>query len=238
MSNAAGGERSFRTKMTTDVAITGHTYEPAKIEPTDERVSGLKLPDGFRVSKFAALSNPRMIAVAADGTIYVTQREPGTLTMLRDTDNDGVADVQKVVAEKKMLHGLTIHNGKMYLITVKEVLVADIKPDGTLTAPRTIISDLPDGGQHPNRTLAVGSDGMRLARRQRSERRTQRDYGGHEVWLALRLRRQQNKSARRCAPEIRIDERRLGAAEQRAVATLHGAQRADGDGFLYRHDVS
>ncbi|HVF86013.1 MAG TPA: hypothetical protein VM866_00420 [Pyrinomonadaceae bacterium] len=38
-------------KMTTDVAITGHTYEPAKIEPTDERVSGLKVPDGFRVSK-------------------------------------------------------------------------------------------------------------------------------------------------------------------------------------------
>ncbi len=101
-----------------------------------------------------------MIAVGADGTIYVTQREPGTLTMLRDTDNDGVADVQKVVAEKKMLHGLTIHNGKMYLVTVKEVLVADIKPDGTLTPPRTIISDLPDGGQHPNRTLAVGSDGM------------------------------------------------------------------------------
>lgn len=147
-------------KKTTDVEIVGHTYEPAKLEPTDERVGGLKLPAGFRVSKFAEVSNPRMIAVGADGTVYVTQREPGTLTMLRDTDGDGAADVQKVVAEKKMLHGLAIHGGKMYIATVKEVMVADIKPDGTLTAPRTIISDLPDGGQHPNRTLAVGSDGM------------------------------------------------------------------------------
>ena len=31
---------------------------------------------------------------------------------------------------------------------------------GTLSPLRAIITDLPDGGQHPNRTLAVGTDGM------------------------------------------------------------------------------
>ncbi|MEJ7861930.1 MAG: hypothetical protein WKF90_09880 [Pyrinomonadaceae bacterium] len=40
-------------------------------------------------------------------------------------------------------------------MTVKEVFVADIKSDGSLGEMRTIINDLPDAGQHPNRTLAV-----------------------------------------------------------------------------------
>jgi Raf kinase inhibitor-like YbhB/YbcL family protein len=147
-------------KKTTVARVEGNVYEPVKVEPTDDRIKALKLPDGFRISRFAELSNPRMIAVSDDGTVYVTQREPGTLVMLRDTDKDGVADVQKVVAEKKMLHGLTINRNRIYLATVTEVFASDINPDGTLGQLRTLINDLPDGGQHPNRTLAMGPDGM------------------------------------------------------------------------------
>jgi glucose/arabinose dehydrogenase len=46
----------------------------------------------------------------------------------------------------------------MFLATVKDVYVADIQKDGTLANLTRIIDDLPDGGQHPNRTLAVGPD--------------------------------------------------------------------------------
>ena len=154
------GAWAQQQKKTNEVRVTGHVYEPAKLEPTDERVRALRLPAGFRVRKFAEVSNPRMLAVGADGTVYVTQREPGTLTMLRDTDGDGVADVQRVVAEKERLHGVSVHRGRIYLAAVKEVFVADIRPDGTLGPLRAIITDLPDGGQHPNRTLAVGPDSM------------------------------------------------------------------------------
>jgi Raf kinase inhibitor-like YbhB/YbcL family protein len=147
-------------QQATQVEVTGHVYETAKLEPTDERTSQLKAPEGFKISRFALLSNPRMIAVNTDGTVYVSQREPGTVSMLRDTDQDGIADVQKVVAEKKDAHGLAIHNGKLYLATIKEIFVGDIKPDGSLGEFKTLITDLPDGGQHPNRTLAVGPDEM------------------------------------------------------------------------------
>ncbi|HEY8561834.1 MAG TPA: PQQ-dependent sugar dehydrogenase [Pyrinomonadaceae bacterium] len=95
------------------------------------------------------------MAVSNDGTVYVSQRTPGTLSMLKDTNGDGVADVQKVVAEKKQMHGVFIDGSKIYLATVKEVFVADIKADGTLGELKMLIDDLPDGGQHPNRTLAV-----------------------------------------------------------------------------------
>ena len=135
--------------------ITGNYYDTATIAPTIERIKSLKMPAGFSIAKFAEIENPRMLAVAPDGTIYVSQRTPGTLTMLKDTNGGGAADVQKVVAEKKQLHGLAIDAGKMYIVTVKEVFVADIKPDGSLGELRMIIDDLPDAGQHPNRTIAV-----------------------------------------------------------------------------------
>lgn len=135
--------------------ITGNYYDTATIEPTIARIKSLKMPAGFQIAKFAEISNPRMLAASPDGTIYVSQREPGTLTMLKDTNGDGVADIQKVVAEKKMMHGVYVDNGKIYLATVKEVFVADLKSDGNLGELKMIINDLPDGGQHPNRTLAV-----------------------------------------------------------------------------------
>ncbi len=145
---AAQQTRELRT-------ITGNYNDTATIAPTNERIKSLKLPAGFSIAKFAEIENPRMLVVAPDGTVYVSQRTPGTLTMLKDTNGDGAADVQKVIAEKKQLHGLYIDAGKMYIVTVKEVFVADMKPDGTLGELRMIIDDLPEGGQHPNRTIAV-----------------------------------------------------------------------------------
>ena len=135
--------------------IEGNYNDTAVIAPTNQRIKSLKLPADFQIAKFAEISNPRMLAVAPDGTVYVSQRDLGTLTMFKDTNGDGAADVQKVVAEKKQLHGVYIDGGKMYFTTVKEVFVADIKPDGTLSEPQMIINDLPDAGQHPNRTIAV-----------------------------------------------------------------------------------
>src|SRR5436853_7783327 len=91
LSLSAGVSAWQQQNQTTDVGVQGHFYEPAKPEPTDTRIGRLKLPAGSSIQKFAELSNPRMIAVAEDGTVYITQREPGTLAMLRDTDKDGVA---------------------------------------------------------------------------------------------------------------------------------------------------
>lgn len=152
----AGASHTTIAQQTRELrTIEGNYNDTATIAPTNDRIRALKLPAGFEVAKFAEISNPRILAVSGDGTVYVSQREPGTLTMLKDTNGDGAADVQKVVAEKKQLHGVYIDGTKLYFTTVKEVFVADIKPDGTLSEPRTLISDLPDAGQHPNRTIAV-----------------------------------------------------------------------------------
>ncbi|RRB04938.1 PQQ-dependent sugar dehydrogenase [Larkinella rosea] len=148
-------------KEPTSASIQGNVFEPALVDATDERVAQLKVPTGFHIAKFAdQLKKPRMLAVSASGNVYVTSREAGTVTLLRDTNGDGKADQTEVVADIKAVHGITIHEGKMYLVTVKEVYRADINGDGTLGSRQLLINNLPDGGQHPNRTIGFGPDGL------------------------------------------------------------------------------
>ena len=146
----------------TEVPIQTNVFKPDKVPLTEDRVRALKAPPGFNVSVFAhGLKNPRIIAVAPNGNIYVSRRDQGDVVLLTDRNGDGKADNGGlIVASRAGAHGLAIRDGKLYIATVKEVFVAPMKPDGTLGPLEMIIGDLPDAGQHPNRTLAFGPDGM------------------------------------------------------------------------------
>jgi Raf kinase inhibitor-like YbhB/YbcL family protein len=146
----------------TNVAFSAHVFKPDKVAPTPERIAAIKAPPGFSVQPFAAgLKNARVVAVAPDGTVYVSRRDQGDVVMLRDGNDDGRADAEPVVvANRSGAHGLAIHDRKLYLLTVKELFVADILRDGKLGPLKMLAGDLPDGGQHGNRTLAFGPDGM------------------------------------------------------------------------------
>ena len=59
-----------QTAQSDEVEIVGHVAPPTPLEPTDQRIGELQLPDGFDIRKFAeGLINPRMLAVADDGTV-------------------------------------------------------------------------------------------------------------------------------------------------------------------------
>lgn len=144
----------------TDVEVQGFIYEPQRLPPTDARIQSLRVPQGFHVQRFAeGLDNPRMLAVAGDGTVYVTQRTPGNLVMLRDTDGDGIADIQKVVVRQRQLHGIAIRDREIFLADIKTVYAGPILADGRIGPRRVVTRGLPDGGQHPNRTLEFSPDG-------------------------------------------------------------------------------
>lgn len=144
-----------------DIDIVGRILKPRRVDATPDAMRRLTAPAGFEIHRFATgLGKPRMIAVAEDGAVYVTRREPGDCLLLRDTDGDGKADQQTVVAKKEGLHGIALHGNRAYFATVKEVFVADRRPDGSFAELRQIAVDLPDGGQHANRTIGVGPDGM------------------------------------------------------------------------------
>ncbi|GAB3826345.1 PQQ-dependent sugar dehydrogenase [Pontibacter rugosus] len=149
------------TKPPISASYEGHIFKPTKVDATDERVRQLKVPAGFTISKFADnLNKPRMMAVHTDGTVYVTDRDKGTVTMLRDTNNDGKSDQKKIVATKKDMHGIALRDGKAYLMTVNDIYSADIKKDGSLGELKQIATGFPEAGQHADRTIEFGPDGM------------------------------------------------------------------------------
>jgi glucose/arabinose dehydrogenase len=143
------------------VPLESHVSKPGKVAPDAARLGSLKLPPGFQLSVWAeGLGKPRIMVADGSGTVYVSRRDPGDCWMLRDADGDGLAEIKKKVAEKKDLHGLALRGDQLYLTTIKEVYVADRRTDGTLGPLRPIMENLPDGGQHPNRTIGFGPDGQ------------------------------------------------------------------------------
>lgn len=140
--------------------IAGNTNEPTKLLPTLERVATLSLPPGFQIQWFAKLEGPRMLAVAPNGDLYATRRHPrNDVVLLRDSDGDGLADIVRRVASIENVHGITIRDDKVYLAAVRKFYVADLLEEGGLGEPRLLYDDLPDAGQHPNRTVKFSPGG-------------------------------------------------------------------------------
>jgi len=129
-----------------------------------EMLSQLKVPAGWEVSIAASgLGKPRMLYTSPEGNVYVTRRDGGDVLMLQDRDGDHkFENLVTVISNFKGVHGITMKGNWMYLANSNEVKRYPVKPDGTLDVNKgeLLIKDLPDGGQHPNRTLDFGPDGM------------------------------------------------------------------------------
>lgn len=146
----------------TPASVQGNVVNPEQLPFSEDLLGELELPEGFEISVFAQnLGGPRMMAVGPDGTVYVTQPDSNDVVALRDDDGNGMSDESTVVASGlALVHGIAIHEGQVFLAGETEIWVADIESDGMLGTPTALVSDLPSGGQHPNRTLGFGPDGM------------------------------------------------------------------------------
>lgn len=127
-----------------------------------EKMERLKVENGFTLDAAAnGLGKPRMLAVDDLGRLYVTRRDKGDVLLLTDKNGDGKFDETKtVVSNFEGVHGIAIHDKYLYLISNRELRRSLIEPDGSIDSFETLITDLPDGGQHGNRTIAFGPDNM------------------------------------------------------------------------------
>ena len=138
------------------------TNYPQVLDFTPEMVKMLKVPAGWQVDIAAyGLGHPRMLYAGSNNQLYITRRDAGDVLMLKDNNNDGkLEDLITIVADFKGVHGITVKDDWLYLCNNTELRRYKMSADGTVGQVEVLIKDLPNGGQHPNRTMDFGPDGL------------------------------------------------------------------------------
>lgn len=130
----------------------------------------LKVPTGFVVSVFAeGLDRPRWLALTPTGDVLVTETRQNRIQLLRDANQDGVAEVQKTFATSKnglnIPFGMSFSDDAFFLGNTAAVLRFPYqKGQEQLAGAGTKITDLPGGGynQHWTRNVLVSPDRTKL----------------------------------------------------------------------------
>ena len=125
----------------------------------------LALPAGFVISIYAeGLSGPRMMALDANGVLYVAERGARRIVRLPDVDGDGVADgILPVAVGLNAPSSIAFApDGSLYVGETTRVLrLSDPDASGSYGVSQVIVSGLPEGG-HNTRTLLFSADGATL----------------------------------------------------------------------------
>jgi len=130
--------------------------------PTPDADDGaIKLPPGFHALVVADGLGPlRFMTVAANGDIYVKTRQAGILA-LRDTTGDGRADEKESFGSGGGT-GIAIRDGWVYHSTNSAVYRYPLAPGQLVPKgpPVTVVSGLPDEGQHEAKSFAFDGAGL------------------------------------------------------------------------------
>lgn len=128
----------------------------------------IKLPPGFKIDLFAAtLTDPRFMAIAPNGDLFVSERYQGKVRVLLDRNHTGtVQSIESFAEGLEYPHGLAFYNGYLYVAEEGEVVRYPYVPGDTKArgSKQVIVPDLPTGkGQellngHQTRTIIFGPD--------------------------------------------------------------------------------
>ncbi len=106
------------------------------------------------------LGEAQAILALEDGTVLVSRPSMFDVISLRDRDGDGSADeIRTAVSSIEGAHGLAMRGRTLFVAGTKQIVAADRLPDGSFSATREVISDLPNAEPNPRRMLSVGPDG-------------------------------------------------------------------------------
>ena len=143
------------------VSINHTTNYAQHVDFKPSMVNELNVPVGWKIIVAASgLGKPRMLYMGEAG-LYITRRDQGDVLLLKDKDGDNkFEELATVVGNFPGVHGITIKDGWIYLVSTRILRRYKLLPDGSTGAFEELANDLPDGGQHPNHTLDFGPDGM------------------------------------------------------------------------------
>ena len=135
----------------------------AGVIPKPDRAQ-LQAPSGFSISVYAEdLQQPRMMLLAPNGDLFVAQSRPGSVVVLRDTNNGGKPDTRSIYAQGLQgVFGMAFHDGYLYLGRTDSIVRYKYQPGDTQAKgmPEKLL-DLPTGG-HSTRNLIFSRDGKKM----------------------------------------------------------------------------
>ncbi|VXD15738.1 NHL repeat containing protein [Planktothrix serta PCC 8927] len=141
---------------------------PPQVIPIPENPI-LNVPVGFKVNIFADnLDQPRWLALTPNGDVLVTETKQNRIRLLKDTNQDGVADEIKTFANSEnklnIPFGMAFSPGYFFLGNTNEVRRYSYNNQDQLTGTGEKIASLPGGGynQHWTRNVVVSPDHQKL----------------------------------------------------------------------------
>jgi glucose/arabinose dehydrogenase len=134
-------------------------------QPPDAK---LFLPKGFKINVFAEgdFREPRWMALAPNGDVFVADSRANSIIVLRDKNKDGVADERFIFSDKlSQPFGMAFHKDHFYVANTDSVVRFRYQSGQTAAArdPEKII-ELTTGGynQHWTRNILFSPDGTKM----------------------------------------------------------------------------
>ena len=156
-----------------DVNSLSDPYETKSVANSYNFVSenpcSLKAPKNFKVNLFAKnLDGPRNIKVASNGDVFVVESYTGNIKVLRDNDNDGKSDMEKIFAKGfNKPFGIDINNGFLYIADTDFVWKIPYIPGHLVQKSKAIKVTEPnalgDSSGHWTRNIAIKENKMYIA---------------------------------------------------------------------------
>jgi glucose/arabinose dehydrogenase len=149
---AGSGGTTVASQPTQTIVTHG---SPSPVASGSETVPFLSAPSGFHVT-FVSKHVPgaRFMAFAPNGDLVVAETQPGNVVVIRPGSSPAAypASFGSALA---LPHGAAFFAGKLYVATWSGV----IRYNYPSTAPTTLFSNMPEGGDHNQRSLAIAADG-------------------------------------------------------------------------------
>lgn len=142
------------------VAIAcGGSSEAISVTPSGDFPSPLTVASGLHIKYFAKVPGARVMAVGADGAVYVSVPSGGKVVRVWDANGDNLADSVRVVASGlDGPSGLAFHKAYLYIANTNGVVRVQLDAHGVATGAPVSVNSLPGNGGHSTRTIVFGAD--------------------------------------------------------------------------------
>ena len=152
-------------------ALARPNATPSRANPSNDIPRGANMPavpPGFRVNVFAEnLDHARNLLVAGNGDVLLAEQRPGKITILRDADGNGAAELVQTFAEGfDTVYGLGVGGENLYIGDTKGIWRIAYAPGETRarTSQERITEDgvFGSGRGHVTRNLALSPGGTKI----------------------------------------------------------------------------